>query len=247
MTSPIDICNNALAAVGSRSTIASLDEGSNEALQCRLQYESTRDTLLRSAPWGFARRVASGALLKTATGISPWDSSQPPPPWQYQYAYPSDCILFRYLIGQNPNDLGVQMYGAFPVPLNTPAQPARWAKFIDVDGNGIEVQTICTNAPQAIFCYTRRVIDVAQYDSLAQAAFIAALGSQICIALTGNGALAKELAASANNSILSARVADANETTTVIDYVPETLAVRGVSGMTMNSYSAEYGPLFEVK
>lgn len=246
MTSPIEICNQALAAVGTRTTIASLDEGSNESIQCNLQYNSTVDTVLRSAQWGFARRVVTAALLKTATGASPWTSDQPPPPWRYQYAYPSDCIMLRYVTGQEWAGTGTPIFSSDYQYDTTPAQPAKWAKMLDVV-DGVESQTICTNAPLAIFCYTRRIEDPSQFDSLAVQALINGLASQICFALTGDKALAKGLAEQANNTILQARLADANEGVTVVDNVPDWLAIRGVPSVGLPAFAPEYGPLFEVK
>ena len=52
----VDICNEALSVMGSRSTIASLTENSAEAIQCNLRYETVRDQLLRLAPWAFAKK-----------------------------------------------------------------------------------------------------------------------------------------------------------------------------------------------
>jgi hypothetical protein len=54
--SETSICNRALNAIGTRSTIASLGEESNEARQCNILYASTRDSLLTMAAWNFARK-----------------------------------------------------------------------------------------------------------------------------------------------------------------------------------------------
>lgn len=52
----IDICNLALAHIGDAKQIASLSEGSEQALLCRRFLPEARDELLQSRPWGFATR-----------------------------------------------------------------------------------------------------------------------------------------------------------------------------------------------
>lgn len=83
--SPTDICNMALAYIA-KSRIASMDEQTEAARQCKLFYDTTRKQLLREYSWGFAKRVDKLAELTQA------DKS---PYWKYIYAYPERCVCVR--------------------------------------------------------------------------------------------------------------------------------------------------------
>lgn len=87
MASAVQICNLALAMIGSRSTISSLSEESVEAQQCGLFYALSLDAILEGFDWPFARRKATLAQVGT-----------PPTDWVYQYAYPNDCLAVREVI-----------------------------------------------------------------------------------------------------------------------------------------------------
>lgn len=65
------ICNLALSAIGTRSTITSLTEASAEAQTCALHYVNVRNELLRDANWNFARKQINLALLNDSTQLSP--------------------------------------------------------------------------------------------------------------------------------------------------------------------------------
>lgn len=119
MTDDVDICNRALQMAGARDTITSQADGSNEANNCALLFETLRKQIQGMAPWNFNRKTINMALLKVSPGApgSPvtsatqWTTGYPAPPWLYEYQYPSDCIQFRYLISQtNLNPTGVPIY-----------------------------------------------------------------------------------------------------------------------------------------
>ena len=105
---PTTIANQALSSIGNRSTIASLAEQSNEAIQANMHFNNTRDELLRMAPWDGA--FNSNVLqLITATPGTPenptnaplmWNKTLPMPPWAYEYTYPADCLRACYVIPQ---------------------------------------------------------------------------------------------------------------------------------------------------
>src|SRR5438045_8831417 len=108
MASEVSICNRALQAIGTRTSIASLTEASVEARNCNLIYADTRDELLGMAYWNFAAKTAYLSLLKSAPGTptnaastaSQWSSAFPAPPWLYEYVYPYDCIKMGRMIQQ---------------------------------------------------------------------------------------------------------------------------------------------------
>ena len=88
---------------------------------------------------------------------------------------------------------------------------------------------------------------VAQYDPLFADAFMLALEGKLALALLGDRALYGAKLQEANNSIIEARVRDANEGLTVYDFVPDWIQARGVaSGAALNGWLPQYGPLFSV-
>lgn len=86
MASVLDICNLALAHIGDRANIVSIDppEGSAQAEHCARFYPMARDSLLNMHPWSFATKrqvLADISLVVT-----------PPEKWQYSYAAPGDMV-----------------------------------------------------------------------------------------------------------------------------------------------------------
>lgn len=77
----VSICNLALQLVGAKR-IAAIDEGSEQARACELLYEPTRQELLRTHFWRFARARAS--ITASVTD----------PAWGYDKAFdrPADCL-----------------------------------------------------------------------------------------------------------------------------------------------------------
>lgn len=108
MTTEVDIANRAFQAIGTRTTIQSLAENSNEAIQVSLVLTACRDEVLRMAPWNASRNYAPLTYITSAPGTpensSPttasWQKGQPPPPWAYEYQYPVDCLRPLWIIPQ---------------------------------------------------------------------------------------------------------------------------------------------------
>jgi hypothetical protein len=109
MTSVTDVCNRCLQVLGTRTTVtdAELAAGStNESIQFNLIYPETRDRLLRMAPWNSAMRTANMTYITSSPGTPEnttapttlWAPGQPPPPWAYEYQYPVDCLMPRWII-----------------------------------------------------------------------------------------------------------------------------------------------------
>lgn len=109
MTTTTDVVNRALQAMGSRTTVASLVENSNEAIQANLILQQVRDQLLRMAPWDCANNYNSlvyitstpGTPENITAGTTLWQKGQPPPPWAYEYQYPSDCLRALFIVPQS--------------------------------------------------------------------------------------------------------------------------------------------------
>lgn len=225
MTTPTDICNRALSEMGTQSTIASLSESSPEAVQCALWYTTLRQQLLRMANWGFARRqVVLTELGNYADATSPY-------PWLYKYAYPSDCIKFRYTIAPpypavNPSV--APQVGVGPVgPQWGPSRACRFLIDEDVDGSGVVTKTIISNVSQAIGAYTMDVVNPDRWDSLFEGAMVAALAYRLVIPLSGNVGMRQDFAASAERMIIRAQVADGNEAVPSSDHTVDWIEARG--------------------
>lgn len=91
-TTDVDICNRALSRLGTRATISALDENSAEARTTSIWYAATRDVLLRSHDWNFARR----RVVLAEQGAAPTG-------WAFRYAFPTDCIRLLRLASATPN------------------------------------------------------------------------------------------------------------------------------------------------
>lgn len=243
MTTSVDIANRALSAISARTTIANFDlEQSVEAKQARLLYAPTRDALLRAAHWEFARRTAYLSLLKSAPGTpenptsaTEWDpATMPAPPWLYEYAYPSDCLLLRYVTPApalasdtiSPPLFSVTLpgttsYGVLAVPFQ------RATDVID----GSPVGVVLTNAREAVGCYTMRVEVEDLWDPAFQEAMVAALAARLATALTGNMEIFKLQAQMAVQQLRTAQASNGNEGTTTTDHTPDWIRARGCGGV----------------
>lgn len=249
MTSEVDIANRALSEIGTRSQIASLDEGSNESIQCKLLLEPLRDEMLRMAPWDCCRNFVNLSLICAAPGTpenpsagsATWQKGIPPPPWSYEYAYPSDCIRAIYVVPQFTTGFAsgvpitTAVTGGAPAFWNGP--PVRFQIAIDqIDPttgkpsvSGFDQRVILTNQEQAILCYNRRVTNPDVWDENFRHALTAGLAARLAIALTGDKGLAQLRLEEANRYIVIARQLDGNEGLTINDVTPDWIRTRGIS------------------
>lgn len=253
MASEVTICNRALQAMGTRTQIASLTEASVEARNCNLIYADTRDEVLSMAHWNFAKKTDYLSLLKQAPGTpggvatsSQWSTAYPAPPWLYEYAVPVDSVGIRSIVQQPIN-----AYVGTPFTSNGqssyPYLVGSGARFeVATDEIASQQQNvILTNQYQAIGIYTKQITNAGLFSPLFVEALVQALAAKLVLALTGNVALAGSKFAQANAMIILARADDANEGLTIIDPIPDWLAIRDDCGYSADvGYVAPYGPLF---
>ena len=219
-SSAVDIANLALSAMGTRSSIASLTEGSTESRALNQHYQQARAGIMTGVHWNFARKQAQLALLKDAT-----QGQAVPVPWTYEYAYPADCLQGRYILPQlQANTSGVP--GAFPVQ-SVASGPVYFIIATDTDANGNDQQVILTNQQQAIFVYTKDITNEGLFSPDFVTAFYYYLASRACKQLTGDKQLAVDLFKMADQITRDARVSNGNEGLTIIDVVPDWIRVRG--------------------
>jgi hypothetical protein len=144
MTTEVDIVNEALQCIGTRTNIASLSENSNEAIQASLLVDKMRDAVLRMAPWNAAKNFINATLITAAPGTPEnnqqptpinWSKGLPAPPWAYEYQYPVDCIRPLYIVPMNQTGVAGTV-PIFPVVIggmaaNWSGPPARYIVAID--------------------------------------------------------------------------------------------------------------------
>lgn len=269
MPSEVDIANRALSAIGTRSSIASLDEGSNESIQVKLLLEPLRDEILRMAPWNCARNFGNLALICAAPGTPEnptaaplvWDKGIPPPPWAFEYAYPSDCLRPLYIVPQFSTGftsgvpITTAITGGAPSWWNGP--PVRFQVSIDqIDPTtgkpsktGQDQRVILTSQEQAILVYIKRVTNPDVWDDQFQQALVSALGARLVVALTGDKGLAQLQVQQANEFIRLARVTDGNEGLTINDVTPDWIRTRGISYQAWEftpSILFDWGPMLSM-
>lgn len=166
-----DLINNTLARIGFKGRIGSIYEGSAVAKKVLDIYAQTRDEWLRANDPDFADRTNNLTLQKAAPAggyfSTPWDpNTNPSPPWQYQYAYPADCLKIRAL---RPQPLFVQDF-----------DPQPWVFEVQNDNAYTPPQkVIVCNVLNAIADYTAQVTDLSTWEADSLEAFAAALGRRL--------------------------------------------------------------------
>jgi len=246
MTTMIEVANRALQAIGTRTTIASLNENSPEARQVSIAIEPVRDELLRMAPWNCSTNFNSLTLICAApgtpenptAGTNTWQKGTPAPPWTYEYAYPPDCLRPLWIVPQFTTGFAsgvpitTAVTGGAPQYWNGP--PVRFKVAIDQILNGVpavggaDMKVILTNQEQAILAYVKQILDPNVMDGLFVQAWVAALAARLVWALNGLKELANEKVKEANQYIILARQADGNEGLTVNDVTPDWIRIRGI-------------------
>lgn len=170
--SEVGICNLALSLIGITEPIASLDEKSKAAVQCRLHYPLVRDSLLRSLAWPFAEKYAALSLSNDPLLA---DNSEPFPGWMYSYTYPADCLLARHVCDSGGIRLRyVQMDALYYdllqyVPPKVPFKVAR----------GASGKVLLCDLQNAYCIYTMNLTDPTQFDPLYATAVAGALAARI--------------------------------------------------------------------
>lgn len=176
-TSAEDLANAALDRIRWPEQIGDLYEGTRAARVGARIYDQTRDDLLRSSDWSFARRDTVLTLLKSAPpggygyGVV-WSSQYPPPPWWYEYAYPSDCLKVRAI---RVTPLLIPSFDPLPV--------------LFTDDNDASLtpaaRVILTNQARALAVYTGQITDMTTWPADFTEAMIEALARRFAEALTG--------------------------------------------------------------
>jgi hypothetical protein len=220
---PVQICNMALGMCGARTAISSLAENSPAARACALYYDTALGRCLQSARWNFARAQVALSLLKSAVATPTPDVV--PPPWIYEYAYPSDAVQVRYLMPLVDNAPSV-----VPGTVSQPSYIGPVVPFListDLDAGGNRIKVLLTNQEAASAVYTVRVTDSTMYDDQFTTMLANYLGYLISFPLNGDKALRQQCFEIAEKAGKEAEASNGNEGITIIDDVPDWIRVRG--------------------
>ena len=151
------VVNAALRRLGSPHVIGSILEGSPIARAALDVYGQTRDDLLRSEDWGFARAAVGLTPLKTAPAGgygygNPWTTAYPPPPWVYEYAYPVACVEVR---------------SVRPTPIIIPEYDPQPNRFVTAIDNALSppAKVVLCNLAHAQAVITGQVNDLSIWDA----------------------------------------------------------------------------------
>lgn len=213
---PADVVNEALDAIGADFTIGELREGTKAAQVALRHYGQCLRQLLRSAHWDMARKQQPLTMLADATGQTAGVGTVVPAPWVYEYSYPVDCMLARFVPANylNPTQAPSGNYALPATPQTTGASQPPYgygmrlvpAPFIitldsnypvDANSNWMEVQgaapgarvVILSNVNQAALVYTGFVPYPSVWDAHFRAALVAYLASCMALPLTKDKAL----------------------------------------------------------
>lgn len=183
MTSEVQICNMALVAIKSSATVTSIrpSDGSEEARYCALLFDDVRDEVLRAADWNFARRYRTLSLsTDDAQGL-----------WDYQYVYPSDCLVIR--------EITKDVTTADPIPYETA---------LDAAGSS---RVILTDREAAAIRYTAKVTDPELFDATFSRALAYRLAVDLTMPLTGDSSILSVVSDLFSQTINMAMTQNANE------------------------------------
>ena len=214
----VSIYNLALNAIGARSNLSATSEKDRGAEVCRLWYPVVRDQVLAAASWPSCKSFKRLALLK-AREDADWVTGDPEPGYSFIYSSPSDMLHPRYL--------------------------SDFSKFSMSSYTG-EIKALSTNTEKALLTYTRRNYTVGSWESELQMAVAYGLAANIVMPLTGKPQRAQLLAQQANDFIITARVAMANEDAESYETLPDWITARGYSNPNDVRWFYPVGSLLQV-
>lgn len=219
MSSEIDICNLALARLGDRANVASIDppEGSAQADHCAQFYPLARDIALEHRAWSFNTfRKVEAAFLET-----------PQPGWNYAYAMPNDALKILAVVQPFVTEWWAN-----------PSSPFR----LEMD-EASGTQLILADQPEVAIVYQKRVTDATMFPPQ----FVSALAWLLASYLAGpvvKGDAGRKAAQACYNAWIAeaaqASVINANQGQKRSQYIPEGMRARGAG---MQSWASPDAPI----
>jgi hypothetical protein len=213
-----DITNRALQLIGTRTTVASLGEASNEAIQASLVYNPLRDWCFGLVNWNFARASAVLTIGKSvAPPVTTWTTASPTPPWLYEYKLPSDFIRAIYLTNNLAASDNSKWLG----------EPQRFVIATDTI-TSVQQSVLLTDQSPAFLVYTSRITDPTLWPWLFERLVVSMLARTLCYVLTGDKELSEELTQHATSAFMIAEQANREEGLSFGDTTPEWIQTLGI-------------------
>ncbi len=195
MANKMTIWNMALGFIGTR-TVASEDERTLEAVQCKLYWDSARRGALRDFPWNFAQRRAWLALVPMPKGYEEQ--------YAHAYALPQDMLHALRIL---PDGKEGASFGQ-----STQGEAEEGGRFILVYDSERKQQVLLCHTARALLAYTADVEDVSLFDDLFIHMLARKLAAYVAVSLLkNNAAKVKELEELYRMAVPSAVQADAGE------------------------------------
>lgn len=191
------ICNMALAHVGAKTTIESIDESNAAAKQCKLWYDVARLQTLEAFDWGFARMSETLATHSIAA---------PESRWAFRYQLPADYVAARFM--ENPAGSSAD------------AVPYR------VEHAGDSTMCVLTNLGSAVLVYTYNTSSISIFTTQFVEALALALSVRIAYKLTGKRTLVASLGSAFKSAIVQAEVIDVNSSVPASEREAKTIRAR---------------------
>lgn len=217
-TDQVSIFNLALSAAGVTELVSSPTEDSPEARTCALWFDVVVEKALRAAPWPSAKKLRRLATISEADPSRSWQSGDPEPGWRFAYAYPTDLIRPRYLVGYHPFTTGLT-------------------------GSS---RSILTNLEDAILVYTNNNKNIASWDPSLRMAIIYALAAAITMPLTSKLERVRSNYELANQYVFEARTEAANQNNNQLESLPDWIVARGYTQGQTAHYIYPHGPVFSM-
>lgn len=219
MASDVDICNLALAHLGDRATVASLDppEGSAQAELCARFYPIARDGLLELYDWAFATVSAQPALRDVEAK-----------PYRFAYAKPADALRIRAVLPEQMFTVYSDWVYNWRALISQQGRTVTGAYEMRADAM-LGGELVLTNVENPTLIYTRITEDASVFPSL----FVQALSYQLAAMLAGP-ILKGDVGTSENKRLLQvaqlmvarAKEADAAQRHESTEFLPQHLAGR---------------------
>jgi hypothetical protein len=221
MTTSTDIGNRALQLIGTRTSMSSLAESSNEAIQTTIAYDPIQRWCFGLANWNFARNTAALTLAKGPSTGPTWSSALPSPAWNYEYLLPTDFIKAIYLTNQDVNT-------GTAAPQNFLGQPKRFVLSVDTISS-TQREVLLTNEVVAILIYTSLVGDPTVWPWYFERLVVTSLAHALCMPLTGDKKLLAELEQRMEQMISISSQANTVEALIIPDTTPEWIQAQGIN------------------
>lgn len=213
-----------------------MNEGSTESNAVNVYFQSTFETLARSAYWNCLKRQAPLTLVASAPGTptNPQGATLPYPdnPWLYSYLVPSDSLAVRQIMPPRP-----VMQNGSGTPIFPTNNYVAWNAFdarrlfpfevgYGLDKNGNTAEVVNANLGGALAVYTVNQPNPQFWDSMFQQAMVAALAVFLSASVSGDKALTQIQKQTADALIIKARAMDGNEGTKTQERQAEWISAR---------------------